>query len=904
MVKEIKYTGVTASPSDYECPDGDLAAAINVVPEEGSLSQVMPPRQLFQLADGGNVRFVHETPYIRNFIILHPDNSITWRTEQDPDQYSHGTLPHDFSGRTIHQINAIGNTLVVLADDGMHYFLWKGYRNGTEQEGDHKEYLYLSNHMPEIDMSFGLKYDGFMNGSSNISKDNIKIRSGSLDSNSDIIIEAIPKSNAALFEDTVSGTINSLIERITKTGRFCMPFFVRYAYRLYDGTITMHSSPVLMVCTNGTVPIVTLADYDSKDYMIHAAAITYRLDYAVRNLAAAGLADWEDIIKSVDVFISSPIFRYDQTLKDWVTSYENADYRLYTAYGLESEKWNTYLEGQYSIGSSITEEGYKATDYKEIVKLSRRSNHLLYIPRRDPDKVADEYRDIHSFYLLRSIPIEELKDDRTVIPIEEDYLTTLPGKEIMTDDYNSHNTIIPQYSYEYNARLNITNASERIYSEFMPSDMLGHTDGTTPVRIYFMVRQDNREFVVGGGESMMQANAPIPYLYYPNTKATKAVICTGSGRYQVEMKPHQMLNGSYFYAEMGFDLYDGTHNYDGPEPTVTPDSERVLLSSNKIYTSEVNNPFYFPVTCINTIGTGNVMAITSATRAMSQGQFGQYPMYAFTSEGVWAMEVSGSGGFSSKHPITRDVCINPDSITQLDSSVLFATDRGIMLISGSSSICISDSLDYTQALQLASIPHSDTLLALSGFNRSDLSFTTFREFVKGCRMLYSYILQRIIVFNRDYHYAYVYSLKSKSWGMMPSSISHAIPSYPEAIAQLADGNIVDYSATADTGEATTGNKGVLITRPLKLDLPDVLKTVDTVVQRGNFQRGHVKSALFGSRDLVNWFIVWTSQDHYMRGFRGTPYKYYRIIVLCDLDPTESIYGCSIEYTPRYTDRLR
>lgn len=33
MVTEIKYNGYNTKPSDYECADGDLAAAINLIPE-------------------------------------------------------------------------------------------------------------------------------------------------------------------------------------------------------------------------------------------------------------------------------------------------------------------------------------------------------------------------------------------------------------------------------------------------------------------------------------------------------------------------------------------------------------------------------------------------------------------------------------------------------------------------------------------------------------------------------------------------------------------------------------------------------------------------------------------------------------------------------------------------------
>ena len=32
MIKEIKYNGYSANPSDYECADGDLSVAMNLIP--------------------------------------------------------------------------------------------------------------------------------------------------------------------------------------------------------------------------------------------------------------------------------------------------------------------------------------------------------------------------------------------------------------------------------------------------------------------------------------------------------------------------------------------------------------------------------------------------------------------------------------------------------------------------------------------------------------------------------------------------------------------------------------------------------------------------------------------------------------------------------------------------------
>ena len=148
---------------------------------------------------------------------------------------------------------------------------------------------------------------------------------------------------------------------------------------------------------------------------------------------------------------------------------------------------------------------------------------------------------------------------------------------------------------------------------------------------------------------------------------------------------------------------------------------------------------------------------------------------------------------------------------------------------------------------------------------SSHSATSFQD----AAWIYDYTCQRIIAYNPDVSYAYLYSLKSKQWGMMRSDIRSGINSYPEALAMVAGNKLADCSAS-DADAATA----LLVTRSFKLGQPDVLKTIDTVIQRGYFKKGHVAQVLYASRNLFDWHVVWSSTDHYLRGSRGTPYKYF------------------------------
>ena len=408
---------------------------------------------------------------------------------------------------------------------------------------------------------------------------------------------------------------------------------------------------------------------------------------------------------------------------------------------------------------------------------------------------------------------------------------------------------------------------------------------------------------------------PIPFIYLPEPEITNIAIAytatgsTYSGHYDdFAAQIHKHLNGVYVYLGWDNFVYSLTKTNIDENETTELGGKHIFEQGNELYVSNVNQPFLFSSTNTVDVDAQGIMAVQSAVKALSPGQYGQFPLYVFTEVGVWALEVASDGTFSAVKAVTNDVCINPKSITKLDTSVLYSTDRGIMMLSGSDSVCVSESI-YTDAdFKLITpsttdtadlLPSLDNLISTTPSVATASGIVPFKTFLPDARMLYDYTHQRVIVYNPEKTYAYIYSLKSKQWGMMSSNIQYGINAYPECLAVDADNKIINLSAIPTND---TPVNGMLITRPLKLEQPDVLKTVDTIIQRGQFRKGHVKSILYGSRDLFHWHLVYSSTDHYLRGFRGTPYKYFRVVLLTELKKDESIFGCTVQFTPRLLDQ--
>lgn len=882
MIKEIKYNGFSATPSDYDCLDGDLACAMGVIPEDGALRPVPPPTTVLSLNSGEWVVKIHATPTFEHYLILDANNRLYWRTKEG----SLNTEIADFVGREVMQVECIGNTVLVLCDDGIHYLLWSTSK---------QKYEYLGNKLPECPISFGLQ--GTLAESSNFD-----ISYNSLGETT-FVGTKFSDENKSIITEQVLAQVNLFVaEQATNSGRFMFPFFVRYAYRLYDGSLSHHSSPILMLPTTNINPVAMVnGNVGKTSSSLKVLAVAADLDYqpVVDGNTLSRINLWSDIIKSVDIFISAPFYTYDQSGEVEQFHYGAANGAFYGRF--ENDAY------------------YSIKDIKDLYE-AKTNTTIAYsaaLPFKPSKELYNDIADCGQFYFLTSIELKNLTAERKKIAIPNNYLASLVTRELMSDDYQTHDSLRPKTMFVYNNRINIANVERELFKGYDTASMVGYINRTDVITtekmsLYTSLNTSDGNYMVKNESSLPLAQDArvFRYLYYPDTTAVRMMARPiGLDGYKEEngfnvfyapfkdapLKPHAFLNGAVYFE--GF----GNEGWSSPFTGYTLQEDTPIVSTpNKIYTSEVNNPFHFPLSGINTIGTGEIIGMSTAAKALSEGQFGQFPLYAFTSDGVWAMEVSNTGGFSARQPITRDVCLSKDFITPIDNAVLFLTDRGVMLMSGSNSSCISNILDSNEQFSMWQLPYGEQVMEKAGIPESAFEVLPFKEYIRNARMLYDYVNQRVILYNANRSYAYMYSLESKAWGMINANIASGVNSYPNALAMTTDAKLVDFSQK----NGTEGFKGLLVTRPLKLDAPTILKTVDAVIQRGVFKKGSVKSILYGSRDLCDWYLIASSKDHYLNGFFGTPYKYFRLALVCDLSDKESISGCSVEFTPKQTNNLR
>lgn len=206
------------------------------------------------------------------------------------------------------------------------------------------------------------------------------------------------------------------------------------------------------------------------------------------------------------------------------------------------------------------------------------------------------------------------------------------------------------------------------------------------------------------------------------------------------------------------------------------DNEKVLTRStvrgyevfkpDTMRVSAVDNPFYFPTAQTYQFD-GDIVAMASNAEAISQGQFGQFPLFVFTTQGVWAMQVDTTGktAYSTQTLFCRDVATG--EAASLGRGVVFTTERGVMMIEGGQLKEISKDLDGDAAQMFK---HSENLIGqiYRLFDHGALKNVEpkpIREFVKNAVLGYDYKGNRLFLGSKKASYSYVYDIDTQTWGM-------------------------------------------------------------------------------------------------------------------------------------------
>lgn len=232
--KQISFSGLNLTPYSDISPDGQLSASVGLEIHDGSIRPSVLAGEKYILPQSHNsakLLYIHSATSYSHFI-FQDGLSLYWADVNNKGELSLTLLDESIPASSL---LSVGNTLVAFAEDGMHYFLWK---NGN--------YKYLGQKPPEPLLVFSLHSTVRRSGEFELYKKEQMWINGDKWQIKDEYVQGI--------STKVHAEINKYIAEQQEDGYFIFPFFVRYAYRLYDGSVIMQSAPVLMLPNDSGAP--------------------------------------------------------------------------------------------------------------------------------------------------------------------------------------------------------------------------------------------------------------------------------------------------------------------------------------------------------------------------------------------------------------------------------------------------------------------------------------------------------------------------------------------------------------------------------------------------------------------------------------------------------------------------
>lgn len=872
--------GITNVPSDAVCSDNTLQDCVGLAYEDGEHRVIQKPADYYaQWPEGHTLLYVHEYGGFTRYIT----------TRQGRLYWIYNNTTHEIGSCTGSvSVESIGNTVIVSDESSLTYLLWDTKRTDPQ-------YKSIGNAIPQVGMKFYMQDVG---DSSVVYHDNCIDLSpffhGIIVRDAGVATVSVSGKSFASYEDAKSGLIGIVSKRldeVKEAKRFAFPFWVRYATRLYDGTYTHISNPILMMPTvrnnwnifisdeNGNIRTL---DGDAGSWgLTNYLPVSAKLCYEFTNYSS--LEDWSDIVSGVDIFVSEEVKTFDLE-GEWSiqNSYEPAN------------TINPVFAANTFLSDSCSPE-YNSVKYIHAPSSSYTLDYCYtyFQPSLLSDsEIIKKLIDKSVFYLLVETDLEDItagiKDSTDTIQRGVmDNLTT--QTQLDTDDYYSYASMQASIIKSYNNRLHLANVKRTFFDGFANFSFTSYetSEGIKEYIYYVYIKTDSGLRIVSNSINSLEI-ADV-WFYYPDPRAFRVMIFNTTDDkllFDSRLKEHPALNGAYAFSKLPSVVGEQRPTTIADEPDVIDQYEVI---TDRVFVSEVDNPYVFTSKGDVTIRMGAIVGLATQTMALGEMEHGLHPLIVFSEKGISMLRLADDGTYMRSDEVSREAAY-PDNpcITETDGPVFFASHKGLMVIAGSQVKCVSEQL-------------------------SGKSEAPFQDYLKNAFIAYDYRDSLLWIFDGATHtvngtssvgscYCWIYSIKSGTFCRYDFGenvvIVNAVNNYPDYLLQ--NGNTL-YSLLRrpninSVTELQNSYAAYMITRPMKLENAMALKSIMQVRHISDME-GMMTMRIFASNNLDNWIEL--------HSLGGMPWKYYRFRYdFSNLKATDRFAGTLLITQERRTDKLR
>lgn len=957
--RRITYqAGITRTPSDFLCKDGELAECVNLVTDHEELKPMVPMKLHKTLGKitYNNVQYSCWLTYVfrcgddvRYILMM---DGTDWLYYWDGNaEHAYTKLDDDEEMRWNPKVTQMGRTLIVRTDDGFRYYTW------DESDVLDKKFKFLGGEIPDFQVLFWLGASGqvaypenYMSLGENI-VNGIEIPYWDPEEYDPVVypnpagLKWADDGGYDRGKDALTGLVMSRLEKVKEEKRFAFPFWARAAVRLYDGTYTHISNPFLLLpSVRNNWNIFVSDDNGAPKKMeegwmkVNYVPLSNELSFSLTKRDNVDWEDWKDLVKGIDIFVSDEVLTFDT---DGTWTILNVD----SAEAILGSKVADCCNRKYNVPQWHFQREDEASDTYEDARMPQFDiyDHTTWRTYFKPKLLTDDEiirKMVYeaNFYKIAEIDVSELYGAGAKFGQNldaADYMESGTLKSLRTqptlknDDYFSHSKIMANVMKVYNGRLHLADYSRSIFGGFGSfSNTTYVTSEDQPVvdnnrDIYVHIRTDDGDRVVKA--TGWNRDIPNVWFYYSDPRANLAEIfdaVTGKKLYTLTLREHPRLNGAYYFGHLpGISELKPT----GVTVTAPAVNNGAEVLEDHLLVSEVLNPFTFGPKNDNLIGRGRIIGLATQATALGAEEHGLHQMVVFSERGISTMKVNDEGGYTRVDDLPREVCINANSILEVDGAVFFVSKKGLMMLVGNTVTCVSGlmngrTFNTSGLVDLTPGDGNPAYRIWKDVIGNCQGSETFLEFITSpyCFLAYDYTDSRILICNSSaierqgtlydkYLYAYVYNIADGSFSkmMLSDGLTRAVIDYPDTLVQdRTHGYVYSLYNKDREDQVLSRQPAFLMTRPMKLAGPDAVSSLREMVNVGMWQKKDangnelscVKTEIWLSDDLYNWYP--------MESRFGAAAKYFRIGLYINMLPTERLSGTIIMEQERRTDNQR
>lgn len=893
MHNSFTFKGIVRDTDELYARDGECSEVVNMRFKGGSAVPVMPPETMALLPCRYKSVYRHEIASVY-MCILEKDGAV--HIYDDNSLSSSDIAPVVLSEQCVgvHRIEFIGNIACFFTEDVTMYAIY-----------DTGQYKWLGERpiMPSLNFTVESQVyeltteDKFYYGTPNEGDD------------------------ISLYWDSVSiGYFDECIAKLNKRGLYIDRVLYRYAFRMFDGTYA-YFSPIYYLEDNGRVAGMSRDEGNFYAFPNDASSGKSLYTVSVQGFKVGcmfenyDLSEWENLIMSIDIFCSGSIMGHK--VIDSNPAFESRADGVYITRGL---KYNRYAAKNvaeiyedvlsHSLFYKVAEYNLKGECVEVLDDVSTSSLALCATPGDDAmslmGRTASYTYVFNGMLHLANIKERFFKGYSAVCyaPCLMERVTV--QGTIYTELKTKQGTVVVKNDYGNGFVLGFSGG------EYYLAPYLVYPDSRASKLTFVLVINDvlyRRSFVLSAHKTLNLAcylhdaengyRSSVDGVFADdNTKinvVSRQELCLRFGFKTGTYNLIYSSNGSWMYGdtvfadsgycfairgtlsagdkiivtiwelsvasrskEIGYIKIDETWSRDAGTDDLV-EQNVVEQRENVLKVSATDNPFCFPAAQTYMPSESPIVALCSNTVALSQGQFGQHPLYLFCGDGIWVMTSAADGDsiYSTCHPLSREVCINPSSVRGIDSGVVFITSKGLMYINGGEITLLSSVLDSSPN----PVGESDIEYRIAALCELQNVFDgdSFLKYSANAVLGYSYSEREIIISNSSYHYSYVLSLDSGMWYKATYTFHHVANSYPQflGVSYNNDSTCLKIFRDEKDGE----NDVLLISRPLLWGTKQFKRVIQAVLHASVYPAVNVSRFsglacyLLCSNDGVNFKLL-------------------------------------------------